>query len=211
MQKTSNCLVFVIFILFCFSCSEKQNDSTVELDDIRPKSNYNTSSKKTELTDSIAFLLNEYNQDSINLNIRYLRANTESCFLNRFPHLKSANRSITTADSLQNYLHEFYLFKDSIQMKNAFFNWLDCNGKKCESIKLYEERKIESNNLLVISTSKSIDILRSQQKINPEEWIDFVRFKRENNDFKYILFQKKNQKAKWFVYKERKLIQKEKK
>lgn len=211
MQKTLNSLVFVLLILFCSSCSEKQNDSTLELDDIRPKSENNQTTKKTQLADSTQLLLIEYNHDSIDLNIKYLSLLNESCFLNRFPHLKSAHRRLTTSDSLYQYMHEFYIFKDSIQMKNAFFNWLDCNGKKCESIKLYDERRLEETNLLVITTSKSIDILRSQQTINPLEWIDFVRFKRGTSEFKFLLFQKKNQKAKWFTYQEHKLIQKDKK
>jgi hypothetical protein len=95
-------------------------------------------------------------------------------------------------------------------MKNAFFNWLDCNGRNCKSIKLYEETKIENANLLVIISSKSIDIIRSNSVIKPEEWINYVRFSRKISDFKYILFQKKNQKAFWLEYRDYKLFRKTK-
>ena len=211
MLKAYVSLFLLIFLLANSSCSEKQNDSSLKLEDIRPKSERDYTTKKIELPDTTKAFLSEYNNDSITLNIKYIKSINESNFLNRFPHLKSANRSIITADSAHQYTHEYYLFKDSNQMKNAFFNWLDCNGKKCESIKLFEERKIEPINLLVIATAKSIDILRSDQTISPEEWVDFVRFTRNYSDFKYIVFQKKNQKAKWLNYKERKLILKDKK
>jgi hypothetical protein len=107
--------------------------------------------------------------------------------------------------------HEFYEYVDSNQMKNAFFNWLDCNGKQCKSIKLYEETKIEPQNLLVIVTSKSIDIFRSQSTLNSADWVNYIRFSKKINDFKYIVIQKKNQKSQWFEFINHKLCPKSKK
>lgn len=200
---------FLYFILIHFfiisSCSENKKNSSVSLNDIRPKSNFEYKNKKAAKNDSTQLILEEYNQDSIYLNIKHLHELNESNFLNRFPHLKSAIRSITTSDSSIHFTHEFYIYKDSLQMKNAFFNWLDCNGQKCISIKLYEERKIEPCNFLLIASAVSIDIIRCNKIFKPEDWIRYVRFNRKQNDYKYILFQKADQKAKWFVFKDNKL------
>jgi hypothetical protein len=96
-------------------------------------------------------------------------------------------------------------------MKNAFFNWLDCNGKECKSIKLYDECKFEPTNLLVISSGNSIDIIRSEKEIKTNDWVSYVRLSRKNKELKFIIYQKKNQKAKWLEFKNYKLVQKLKK
>jgi hypothetical protein len=211
MIKNIKLLSKILLLLVLISCSDNKESKTIQLDDIRPKSNQINSSKNQESEDSSKIKLKDYIGDSINLNFKYLKEINETRFIKRFPHVKSGSRILYPLDTTIQFLHEFYTYKDSITMKNAFFNWLDCNGKNCESIKLYEERKIEPTNLLILCTSKSIDIIRGNQNLNTLEWINFVRFSRKNEDFKYILFQKKNQKSKWFEFANHQLIQRNKK
>ena len=199
----------IITTAILISCSEKSK--SVDLDDIRPKSDSRVFKAKIIENDSSEFLLKSYQNDSIELSLTKLITNKKTTFLQRFPCKKSAFRTLISKDTNIQYQHELYEYVDSNQMKNAFFNWLDCNGKDCRSIKLYEETKIENLNLLIITTSKSIDIIRSNSDVKLENWIDYLRFSRKMSDFKYILYQKKNHKANWFVFKENKLVPKTKK
>jgi hypothetical protein len=211
-MKTAFNLSSIIFILLLFcSCKEKNDDTSIKLDDIRPKAESRTQSKNDKELDSLKILLKSYENDSFNLRISKLQILKEPTFLNRFPNDENGIRILTCNDTTIKLTHEFYLYKDSIQMKNAFFNWLDCNGKECKSIKLYDECKFESTNLLVISSGNSIDIIRSDKEIKTNDWVSYVRLSRKNKELKFIIYQKKNQKAKWLEFKNYKLVQKLKK
>jgi hypothetical protein len=202
----------VIFTILSFTaCSNEDNQGTIDLEKIRPKSETSNKAKKTDFIDSNEILLKIYENDSLHLKLAKLRVAKNSSFLNRFPHKNSGFRILMRQDTTIQIHHEFYEYLDSNQMKNAFFNWLDCNGKDCKSIKLYEETKIEPQNLLVLTTPKSIDIFRSQKNINPDEWVDFIRFTKNTTEFRHLLFQKKNQKSQWFDFKNYKLVIKTKK
>lgn len=211
-MKTAFNLSSVIFILLLFySCKEKNDDTSIKLDDIRPKAESRTQSKNDKELDSLKILLKSYENDSFNLRISKLQILKEPTFLSRFPNEENGIRILTCNDTTIKLTHEFYLYKDSTQMKNAFFNWLDCNGKECKSIKLYDECKFESTNLLVISSGNSIDIVRSDKEIKTNDWVSYVRLSRKNKELKFIIYQKKNQKAKWLEFKNYKLVQKLKK
>jgi hypothetical protein len=197
-------------LIIFFACDKGAQDKTIDLEQIRPKSDFKAEKKKESVLDSNEIFLRIYKNDSVDLEFTKLCVNQNPTFLSRFPNTNSGSRTLFLSDTTIKIQHEFYDYLDSNQMKNAFFNWLDCNGKDCRSIKLFEEIKIENTNLIVITTSKSIDIIRSESNLNLDNWVKFVRFSKKNRDFKYILFQKKNQKSKWFDYKD-KLVPKPKK
>jgi hypothetical protein len=192
-------------------CKNDSKNEKVDLEDIRPKSNSKSNKIDKTYIDSNDFFLREYTMDSVDLKLARLITLSNSTFLNRFPSKKNALRTLYLTDTTIQIQHEHYEYVDSNQMKNAFFNWLDCNGKNCKSIKLHEETKIEPDNLLLIATAQSIDIFRSKSLFKAEDWINFVRFSKKTNVFKYILFQKKNQKSQWFDFKNYKLVLKTKK
>jgi hypothetical protein len=205
-----NSIVYITLFLF-FGCKNDEKNKPVDLEEIRPKSTMKSSkNNKTNIDSNEVFLL-EYKLDSIDLKLARIISLRNESFLNRFPNKKNALRTLYLTDTTIQIQPEHYEYVDSNKMKNAFFNWLDCNGKECRSIKLYEETKIDPENLLFIAAENSIDIFRSKSSFKPEDWINFVRFSKKNNEFKFILFQKKNRKAQWFEFKNYQLIPKKKK
>jgi hypothetical protein len=206
-HKSLFCLILLVFL----GCKDDSKSETVDLDKIRPKSDSKSNKIDKTNIDSNEVSLHEYILDSINLKLDHIITLSNSTFLNRFPSKKNALRTLYLTDTTIQIQHEHYEYVDSNQMKNAFFNWLDCNGKNCKSIKLYEETKIEPDNLLLIATAQSIDIFRSKSLFKAEDWINFVRFSKKTNVFKYILFQKKNRKSQWFDFKNYQLVLKTKK
>lgn len=198
-------MIYLQVFIF-FSCSNETKNDKLDLEDIRPNANYDSTKNDKTGIDSNEIFLQEYVLDSIDLKISRLLSQNNTSFLNRFPSKMNALRTLFLSDTTLQIQHEFYEYVDSNQMKNAFFNWLDCNGKDCRSIKLYEETKLESDNMLLIATVQSIDIFRSKSSFKPEDWINFVRLSKKNNVFKFILFQRKNRKVQWFDFKNNKLI-----
>lgn len=194
-----------------FGCINDPKNDLVELEKIRPKSNTKSNSTNNKEIDSNEVFLREYVVDSVDLRLSRLVSRDNSTFLSRFPCKKNGFRTLFSMDTTIQIQHELYEYVDSNQMKNAFFNWLDCNGKECKSIKLYEETKIEANNLLLVATANSIDIFRSNSPLNTENWIKFIRFSKKKNEFKFIIDQKKNRNAQWFEFINYKLVPKKKK
>ena len=91
-------------------------------------------------------------------------------------------------------------YSDSNAMKNAFFNYLDCYGKDCKSIELFQKVKFSKTFFMLITTTKSIHIIESDNNINPSKWINCVRFTKITDPLRFIIIQKRQQKAKWFNY-----------
>jgi hypothetical protein len=209
MQITFKILGFILLLVSFHSCNGNKEEDTIKLEDIRPKAE-NKEDKASETTiDSTIMIIKTYKSDSFDLKVSRLEFMKATTFLSRFPNKENGLRNLIGEDTTKVFNHEYYIYKDSTQMKNAFFNWLDCNGTECISIKLYDECKIDAiNNLMVVCTNNSIDIIRSLKTIKPEDWISFVRFSRKSKDIKYIIYQKKNQKAKWLDFKDFKLVPK---
>lgn len=203
--------IIYLTLLLLFGCKNDSKNNTLNLEEIRPKSAFKSNKNNHSSIDSNDVFLQEYLIDSVNFSVFRLVSQKNSSFLNRFPSKKNNSRTLFLTDTSIQINHESYEYIDSNQMKNAFFNWLDCNGKDCRSIKLYEETKIEPVNLLFIATSNSIDVFRSKSTFNPLDWVNFVRFSKKIKEFKFIIFQKKNQKAQWFEFENLKLILKKKK
>jgi hypothetical protein len=91
-------------------------------------------------------------------------------------------------------------YADSNAMKNAFFNYLDCYGKDCKSIDLFQKVNFSKTFFMLITTTKSIHIIESNNNLNSSDWINCVRFSKISDPMKFIIIQKKQQKAKWFSY-----------
>jgi hypothetical protein len=85
-------------------------------------------------------------------------------------------------------------------MKNAFFNFLDCYGKDCKSIELFQKVKFSKTFFMLLASTKSIHIIESEFNQNPKKWINLLRYSNKKDPIKFIIIQKKQQKAKWFSY-----------
>ena len=205
-----NSIIYLI-ILVSFGCNNDPKNNTLNLEEIRPKSKLKSNKNENRNIDSNEIFLHEYALDSVNFKLFRLVCKNNTSFLNRFPSKKNTLRTLFLVDTTIQIEHESYEYLDSNQMKNAFFNWLDCNGKDCKNIKLYEETKIEPDIFLLVAAPNSIDIFRSKSTLNADEWVNFVRLSRKIKDFKFIIFQKKNRKAQWFEFKNFELVPKKKK
>ena len=158
----------------------------------------NQKSKEIQKEDTLKAFFDFYNQDSINLEITKINVNLEKTFIQRFPNKKSTNLVLESKNNIVKHLQINYA--DSNAMKNAFFNYLDCYGKDCKSIELFQKVKFSKTFFMLITTTKSIHIIESDNNLNPSQWVNCVRFAKLKDPLKFIIVQKKQQKAKWFSY-----------
>ena len=63
-------------------------------------------------------------------------------------------------------------FEDSLKTVNAFYNWLDCFGEKCKSIRLTDEINGSPEAFLIWVSNESIYYLGSDQNLNKNYWED---------------------------------------
>ena len=182
-----------VFIILACSSNNKKKIEKIEIKKIN-----NEKPKEIQKEDTLKAFFEFYNQDSINLEITKINMNPEKTFIQRFPNKKTTNLVLESKKNLIKYLQINY--SDSNAMKNAFFNYLDCYGKDCKSIELFQKVKFSKTFFMLITTTKSIHIIESDNNINPSKWINCVRFTKITDPLRFIIIQKRQQKAKWFNY-----------
>ena len=180
-----------------FRCTSSTNDKKVKLHN---KKKYYKHEKPTpnKEKDTLIVLFDRYNQDSVNLEITKISPNLEKTFIERFPNKKIFNFILESKNSEVKHLQIDYL--DSNSMKNAFFNFLDCYGKDCKSIELFQKVKFSKTFFMLLASTKSIHIIESEFNQNPKKWINLLRLSNNKDPIKFIIVQQKQKKAKWFSY-----------
>ena len=180
-----------------FRCTSSTNDRKVKLYN-KEKNNKPEPLISNKKKDTLLTLFDFYNQDSIGLEVTKITVNTEKPFIERFPNKKIFNFILESKNSEVKHLQIDYL--DSNSMKNAFFNFLDCYGKDCKSIELFQKVKFSKTFFMLLASTKSIHIIESEFNQNPKKWINLLRYSNNKAPLKFIIVQQKQQKAKWFSY-----------
>ena len=180
---------------FILACSTNNNQKREKTEN---KKINNKKPKEIQKEDTLIAIFEFYNQDSVNLEITKINLNPEKTFIQRFPYKNATNLLLESKKNLVKHLQINYA--DSNAMKNAFFNYLDCYGKDCKSIELFQKVKFSKTFFMLITTTKSIHIIESENNLNSSDWINCVRFSKIADPIKFIIIQKKQQIAKWFSY-----------
>jgi len=188
---------FFLIFQFILGCDLITNDKKVKLH-IKKKYYKHEKPNPNKEVDTLIFLFDLYNQDSVDLEITKISPNLEKTFIERFPNKKIFNFILESKNSTVKHLQIDYL--DSNSMKNAFFNFLDCYGKDCKSIELFQKVKFSKTFFMLLASTKSIHIIESEFNQNPKKWINLLRYSNKKDPLKFIIVQQKQQKAKWFNY-----------
>ena len=180
---------------FILACNTNNNQKREKIEN---KKINNKKPKEIQKEDTLKAIFEFYNQDSVNLEITKINLNPEKTFIQRFPYKNATNLLLESKKNLVKYLQ--INFSDSNAMKNAFFNFLDCYGKDCKSIELFQKVKFSKTFFMLLASTKSIHIIESEFNQNPKKWINLHRYSNKKDPIKFIIVQQKQQKAKWFSY-----------
>ncbi len=201
--------LFLSFILF--SCSNKEKEETVDLSEItssseRYKEGKSEVKKKKEKELNFIDTLDVRFKgilDSLKINDSVVQKLDIVSFPDRF-----GAKSVTKfywkekKDSVNLLAWEF---TDSLKTENAFYNWIDCFGVNCKSIKIGDKIKIQKRGLLILVNDKHLFVIDANSKIDLEKWIELVRGQQFGDNWKYIVYQPQKGKSTWMNYKNEEL------
>ena len=201
--------LFLSFILF--SCSNNKKEETVDLREItssseRYKEGKSEVKKKKEKELNFIDTLDVRFKgilDSLKINDSVVRKLDIVLFPDRFGaksitkfYWKEKKDSINLLD---------WEFSDSLKTENAFYNWIDCFGENCKSIKIGDKIKIQKRGLLILVNDKHLLVIDATSKIDCESWIKLVGSQKFGDTWKYIVYQPQKGKSTWMNYKNEEL------
>ncbi|WP_107037730.1 hypothetical protein [Brumimicrobium mesophilum] len=102
-----------------------------------------------------------------------------------------------TNDSIPYHFIE-WVFEDSLKTVNAFYNWMDCFGNKCNSVRINEEINANKEAFVIWISNNKISYLSSTKTIKRRIYQD-VLLNNEEKKWNYILQQAPRGKINWVV------------
>ena len=186
------------------SCTSNDSEKTKEFD----PSKKTNSEKKVEIVagpDSLLFWKERYQSDSVKIKFDSVFPSFTRHFMDRF-NAKSfiKNKLYVENDSV---LHFRWSFRDSTTAKNALYNWLDCFGNNCSSIKMYESFKSEKQNSLIFINQKSISYISSKNSLSKDLWMNFEKSVFSKDSMQLLIVQQPGKNALWYRFQKNKFNQ----
>lgn len=192
---------FVAILIFTFSCGEKKEE-LIDLNGITPKSEKYKDRDSSRSENQIELTFGD---------------TLKSCYKGIFDSLHVQLDSVHLLDVVQlpdrfgaKFTNKMYWktqtdsvclvhweFKDSLKTTTAFYNWLDCFGKTCKTVKVGDKVKIHPRNILLLVNEKHILVVDSNLKINQEKWIKMLIDQKLGETWKFVVSQPKKGKASW--------------
>ena len=90
-----------------------------------------------------------------------------------------------------------YTFKDSLRTKNAFFNWIDCFGKRCSSYTVGDNIRIPKRNALLLVGAKELLVIEGNKPINEKKVRASLQEDPEKESWLYLITIPKSGKSTW--------------
>ena len=201
---------FLFLFLILFSCTNDEKEETVDLSDITSsserykegKAEIKKKKKEVNFIDTLDVRFKGI-LDSLKINDSVVQKLDIVSFPDRFGaksvtklYWKEKRDSINLLD---------WEFTDSLKTENAFYNWIDCFGENCKSIKIGDKIKIQKRGLLILVNEKHLLVIDSGSKIDCEKWIEIVRGQQFGDSWKYIVYQPQKGKSTWMNFKNEEL------
>lgn len=199
--KAKSYLFFIIgaSLLLCFSCSDNEDYEVVSSKDILPqaKGQYDYSEDTTS-HDTIKLNRVEQRLKDTLPNIQFSKKNNleiENTLL--MPNQLGYNEKNETYFSFESIPFHFveWTFTDSSKTVHAFYNWLDCFGNDCRSIKINEEENGCKQAFIIWVSNSSISYLESPRRIKEKDWKGLLSNKK--GAWNFIIQQAPNRKINW--------------
>ncbi len=158
MMKVNKILTFVLG-LSLFSC-QSQKEEVLDFEDVIPSSeHYNEKKEEAPKVEAPTYLsiipIDSFRFHGIKADS--LTPFEDLHFLDRFQHKKSEKTIIwNEGEHTKQWL---FTYKDSLQAQNAFINWLNCFGVKCDQISLFSEDYLSKDRITIWQNNHTIIIL----------------------------------------------------
>jgi len=198
-------ITFFSLMLGLMSCQANQKPKVVNYETIKPKmQKHETSIDST--TASSQLNLDPFNRDSVGLEVTEGTRYDTLHFLDRFAeHAKHTHLQLSSLQG--SFRMSRWQFSDSIERKNALFNWLDHFGKNNRTITWLKPTILSSEFQLILINTRSIIEVTSSNNVSVRSWLNYQRFNYPKDSTRYIVQQKSNHVCRWFKVLNFKILQ----
>lgn len=192
-------------VLLLFSCSKEAEIEVVDSSEILPqaKEDYGILElDKTNTIDSNAFQATPYQIElsermpSLLFNQENELKDIKTMFMPDRLGFNDKNDTYFLKDSIPFHLIE-WTFPDSSKTINAFYNWLDCFGANCKSIRIEEAVNVSKEAFIIWVFENKLVYLASNRIISEKDWEDLIN--NETDSYYYLLKQSPNGKTTWKI------------
>jgi len=195
-------ILIILTALLWSSCSDNTEYVILNSEEILPQAqgNYDYSddsldSIELELTPTQETLLQLF--PDLNFDEENILKEREMLFMpNRLGFLNK-DEIYFMKDSIPYHFIEWE-FGDSLKTVNAFYNWLDCFGPKCSSIRIDEEINGSKESFIIWVSDSKISYLASSKNLNRRTWQD-VFLSDQKKKLNFIIHQSPRGKMNWVV------------
>ena len=200
-MKRLKAITIFVTLFFLIACKSEKKERIANFDPAK-KIDLDSVPELIQKPDSLLFWKQRYQSDSVKIKVDSMQPSFAKHFLDRFnPKHIIKNKLFHGGDSL---LHFRWTFSDTTATNNAFYNWLDCYGTTCISLKLYEPFKIEKQATLIFRNHNSISYIRGKQNVSKEAWINFEKTLFPTDSLSLLIVQQPGKNALWYQYKDKK-------
>ena len=193
--------LLLLFVSVMLSCGESKNDDVIDMGDVTPHAKDRI---KDSLSEKLPDTLSGYLDTALLAELKLPVKDIDQVEIDLLPQRLSPKSSFGykmgfKKDSLT-YIH--WSYKDSVYTKNALYNWLDCFGTKCKSVRLGEAVSMQRKGMLLFMSDTSITYISSNQPLKKEDWLTYFESYAKRKDWRLVIEQKNSGKATWFAVKE---------
>ncbi len=176
-----------VFLSTLFSCQTDDTKESLSYTEIGASDLEETEVEPKKIAQKDTFQIN-FNSEVFaqisSLKIDSIIAITNNEVIDRVPHLNSEKVVLFIDSNAIEF--KSWDFKDSSDLKMAWYNLLDCFGEHCESIELFDSLFQTDNYNLVFVSEKSIDWISSKQNLNNEHWRLYLKRERIRPNYPYV-------------------------
>lgn len=201
-EKNKHMKKLLFFCFFVAGCTGNSTQDPVTFDEVTPDSKKEYHKTDSLVVDTVkAFSISSLSDFSQNfadsllvVDSRFSQWDT-LLFPDRFQAVsKEKWKANFGKDSL---VFARWEFKDSIQTKNAFYNWLDCFGTKCKSVELNSEKRIQKQAFFILLTNKQLLFVESKKRLKFEDLHAFFSEQLKRETLLFWLQQETSGKVNW--------------
>jgi len=200
-QRNLTCWTIGVWLLVGMvgSCTHRE-EPPVSLHQIVAKSRYDSLSAQpsTPNDDTIALThllsLEQLRQHAIQWDS--VLNNEQLTFLDRFNPMQS-HKIIYYVENKEVHYFE-WSFSDSLKTATAFLNWMNCFGKNCQTVALYQEVPLQKSATLIMQNRTQIIVVQTEVLSIAEllKWKN-AHIHNTTTDWQTIITQPRNGKTRW--------------
>lgn len=189
--------ILIFSVLLFVSCKQKPKEEVLDMNEIIPHSDryQNGDLKHLENADTIDFGFDLKFAEEVGIAVLGTCDFEGKLFPDRFTPLNSIKLNLIRESDTVIYCN--WTYKDSTQTKNAFYNWIDCFGPKCKSIKLGQNVNFQKDNFILLVGDTSLIYFSAREKLDPDDWLNYFILKYDLDDWKFMITQRTRGKAIW--------------